>query len=114
MALFEELRDKYKITAVGATTLSAFLASLQMGFKTLAIEQRSQEVWDTLRAVKSEFIKFGDLIDKAQKQLQTADKTLTEIVGRRTKAINRTLNSVEELTEEKITLPIEAEDVADE
>lgn len=114
VALFEELRDKYKITAVGATTLSAFLASLQMGFKTLAIEQRSQEVWDTLRAVKSEFIKFGDLIDKAQKQLQTADKTLTEIVGRRTKAINRTLNSVEELTEEKITLPIEAEDVADE
>lgn len=98
-ALFEELRDKYKITAVGATTLSAFLASLQMGFKTLAIEQRSQEVWDTLRAVKSEFIKFGDLLDKAQKQIQTADKTLSEIVGRRTRAINRTLRGVEELTE---------------
>lgn len=99
VALFEELRDKYKITAVGATTLSAFLASLQMGFKTLAIEQRSQEVWDTLRAVKSEFIKFGDILDKAQKQIQTADKTLAEIVGRRTKAINRTLRGVEELTE---------------
>lgn len=98
-ALFEELRDKYKITAVGATTLSAFLASLQMGFKTLAIEQRSQEVWDTLRAVKSEFIKFGDLLDKAQKQIQTADKTLSEIVGRRTRAINRTLRGVEELTD---------------
>ena len=69
VALFEELRDKYKITPVGATTLSAFLASLQMGFKTLAIEQRSQEVWDTLRAVKSEFQKFGDMLDKAQKQL---------------------------------------------
>lgn len=99
-ALFEELRDKYKVTAVGATTLSAFLASLQMGFKTLAIEQRSQEVWDTLRAVKSEFLKFGDMLDKAQKQIQTADKTLGEIVGRRTRAINRTLRSVEELTEE--------------
>ncbi|MCI8852348.1 MAG: DNA recombination protein RmuC, partial [Lachnospiraceae bacterium] len=98
-ALFEELRDKYKITAVGATTLSAFLASLQMGFKTLAIEQRSQEVWDTLRAVKSEFVKFGDMLDKAQKQIQTADKTLTEIVGRRTRAINRTLRGVEEITE---------------
>ncbi len=98
-ALFEELREKYKITAVGATTLSAFLASLQMGFQTLAIEQRSQEVWDTLRAVKSEFIKFGDMLDKAQKQIQTADKTLAEIVGRRTRAINRTLRGVEDLTE---------------
>ena len=94
-ALFEELRDKFKVTAVGVTTLSAFLSSLQMGFKTLAIEQRSQEVWDTLRAVRSEFIKFGDTLDKAHKQIQTADKTLEEIVGRRTKAINRTLRAVE-------------------
>ena len=114
VALFEELRDKYKITAVGATTLSAFLASLQMGFKTLAIEQRSQEVWDTLRAVKSEFIKFGDMLDKAQKQLQIADKTLTEIVGRRTRAINRTLRGVEELTETNAPLLMELEDTVDE
>lgn len=91
VALFEELRDKYKITAVGAATLSAFLASLQMGFKTLAIEQR-----------------------KAQKQLQTADKTLTEIVGRRTRAINRTLRGVEELTETNVSLPMELEDTVDE
>ena len=98
-ALFEELRDKYKVTAVGATTLSAFLASLQMGFKTLAIEQRSMEVWDTLRAVKSEFVKFGDMLDKAHKQIQTADKTLEEIVGRRTRAINRSLRTVEDLSE---------------
>ncbi len=114
VSLFEELRDKYKITAVGATTLSAYLASLQMGFKTLAIEQRSQEVWDTLRAVKSEFIKFGNMLDKAQKQLQTADKTLTEIVGRRTRAINRTLRGVEEMTESNGSLLIELEDTADE
>lgn len=113
-SLFEELRDKYKVTAVGATTLSAFLASLQMGFKTLAIEQRSQEVWDTLRAVKSEFIKFGDMLDKAQKQLQTADKTLAEIVGRRTRAINRTLRGIEELTEASVPLMTELEDAADE
>ncbi len=112
--LFEELRDKYKITAVGATTLSAFLASLQMGFKTLAIEQRSQEVWDTLRAVKSEFMKFGDMLDRAQKQIQTADKTLAEIVGRRTRAINRTLRSVEELTEENKSLMITLDDAVDE
>ncbi len=113
VALFEELRDKYKITAVGATTLSAFLASLQMGFKTLAIEQRSQEVWDTLRAVKSEFIKFGGMLEKAQKQIQTADKTLSEIVGRRTRAINRTLRSVEELTEESEAYLISLEDTAE-
>lgn len=113
VALFEELRDKYKITAVGATTLSAFLASLQMGFKTLAIEQRSQEVWDTLRAVKSEFMKFGDMLEKAQKQLQTADKTLTEIVGKRTRAIKRTLRSVEELTDANVPLLQELEDSND-
>ncbi len=98
-AHFEELRDKYKVTAVGDTTLSAFLSSLQMGFKTLAIEQRSQEVWDTLRAVKSEYVKFGDILEKAHKQIQTADKTSEEIVGKRTRAINRTLSNVEELKE---------------
>jgi DNA recombination protein RmuC len=98
-ALFEELRSKYKVTAVGATTLSAFLSSLQMGFKTLAIEKRSQEVWDTLRSVKSEFIKFGDVLEKARKQIQTVDRTLEEIVRRRTKAINRTLRNVGELEE---------------
>lgn len=102
VALFEELRDKYKVTAVGATTLSAFLSSLQMGFKTLAIEQRSQEVWDTLRAVKSEFFKFENMLEKAHKQIQTADKTLEEIVGRRTKAINRRLRNVEELSETQL------------
>ena len=94
-ALFEELRDKYKVTVVGITTLSAFLSSLTIGFKTLAIEKRSQEVWDTLRGVKSEFIKFEGLLDKAHKQLQTADKTLETIVGTRTRAINRVLRTVE-------------------
>ncbi len=108
-ALFEELRDKYKVTAVGVTTLSAFLSSLQIGFKTLAIEQRSQEVWNTLRAVKSEFVKFGDMLDKAHKQIQTADKTIEEIVGKRTRAINKTLLHVEELTEEGTSLLIESE-----
>jgi DNA recombination protein RmuC len=94
-ALFEELRDKYKITAVGATTLGAFLSSLQMGFRTLAIEKRSMEVWDTLRAVKAEFAKFGDMLERARKQLHTADKTLGDIVGVRTNQINRRLRAVE-------------------
>ena len=95
VALFEELRTKYKIVAVGATTLSAYLSSLQMGFKTLAMEKRSLEVWDTLRSVKAEFTKFADSLDKAQKQIKTADKTLEDIVGRRTNAINRRLRNVE-------------------
>ncbi|MCL2618756.1 MAG: DNA recombination protein RmuC [Defluviitaleaceae bacterium] len=99
-ALFEELRDKYKVTAVGATTLSAFLSSLQMGFKTLTIEKRSQEVWDTLRAVKSEFAKFSGMLEKAHKQVQTADKTLADLVGVRTRAINRKLRTVEHDTDE--------------
>ena len=108
-ALFEELRDKYKVTAVGSSTLSAFLSSLHMGFKTLAIEQRSQEVWNTLRGVKSEFIKFGEILDRAHKQIQTADKTLDEIVNRRTKAINRRLRDVEELSESDNPFLLEAD-----
>jgi Uncharacterized protein conserved in bacteria len=96
-ALFEELRDKYKVTAVGATTLSAFLSSLQMGFKTLAIEQRSQEVWDTLRAVKKQFGDFEALLQQAHRQLETVDKTIEQIVGVRTRQINKALRGVEEL-----------------
>ena len=97
VALFEEMRTKFKVIAVGTTTLAALLSSYQMGFKTLAIEERSLDVWNTLRAVKAEFIKFGDILEKAQKQIQSADRTLGDIVGRRTKAINRRLRSVEEL-----------------
>jgi len=96
-ALFEELRDKYKVTAIGATTLSAFLASLQMGFKTLAIEKRSQEVWDTLRGVKKQFGEFEKMLALAHKQLQTADNTIEQIVGVRTRQINKALRNVEEL-----------------
>jgi len=114
VVLFEEIRDKYKVNAVGATTLWAYLSSLQMGFKTLAIEQRSQEVWDTLRAVKSEFAKFGDVLDRAHKQLQTADKTLDEIVGTRTKAINRKLRSVEELDGSEVPLILDTAELDDE
>jgi len=96
VALFEELRTKYKVIAVGATTLSAYLSSLQMGFKTLSMEKRSLEVWDTLRAVKAEFVKFSDMLDRAHKQIQTADKTLETLTNTRAKAMHRRLRSVEE------------------
>jgi len=110
-ALFEELRDKYKVTVVGATTLSAFLGSLQMGFKTLAIEQRSQEVWDTLRAVKSEFVKFGGMLEKARKQIQTVDNTLGDIIGTRTRALERKLRNVELLEGEDPDLLGDLDDI---
>lgn len=112
--LFEELRNKYKVTAVGATTLSAFLSSLQIGFKTLAIEQRSQEVWDILRAVKKQFGEFEKVLSTAHKQIQTADKTLETIVGVRTRMINRALRDVEELGETGSIKLLEVTDEADE
>ena len=101
-ALFEELRDKYKVITVGATTLWAFLGSIQMGFKTLAIEQRSQEVWDTLRAVKKQFGEFETQLTQAHKQLQTVDNTIEKLVGTRTRAINRALRDVEELSDSDV------------
>jgi len=109
VALFEELRTKYKVIAVGATTLSAFLSSLQMGFKTLSMEKRSIEVWDTLRAVKAEFIKFSDMLDRAHKQIQTADKTLETLTNTRAKAMHRRLRSVEE--PEGLQIPEQLESV---
>jgi len=113
VTLFEELRTKFKVIAVGTTTLAALLSSYQMGFKTLAIEERSLDVWNTLRSVKAEFIKFGSMLDKAQRQIQSADKTLGEIVGTRTKAINRKLRSVE-LLDGGETGDIEEADESDE
>lgn len=112
-AFFEELRDKFKVTPVGITTLSAFLNSLQIGFKTLALEQRSQEVWDTLRAVKTEFQKFGEVLQRAKAQLRTVDRTLDEAVGVRTRAINRRLREVEQLPEGSIGL-LDEGDIFDE
>jgi len=112
-ALFEEVRDKFKITPVGPTTLSAFLGSLQMGFKTLAIEQRSQEVWETLRKVKAEFKNFGDVLDKAREKIQKADEDLEKLVGTRTRAINRTLRTVELGETDPVRL-LESPEIADE
>lgn len=112
-AFFEELRDKFKVTPVGITTLSAFLNSLQIGFKTLALEQRSQEVWDTLRAVKTEFQKFGEVLQRAKAQLRTVDRALDEAVGVRTRAINRRLRDVEQLPEGSIGL-LDEGDIFDE
>ncbi|MGD1980590.1 MAG: DNA recombination protein RmuC, partial [Flavobacteriaceae bacterium] len=79
------LQRDYKIIITGPTTLAAMLNSLQMGFKTLAIQKRSSEVWDILGAVKTEFSKFGGVLEKAQKKITEANKELDTLVGTRTR-----------------------------
>jgi len=96
-SLTQELRDKWNVLVTGPTTLGALLSSLQMGFRTLAIEKRSNDVWTTLGAVKTEFAKFGDLLEKAKKNIDTASATIEQLQGTRTKAINRKLREVEAL-----------------
>lgn len=94
--LFELLQKDYKITITGPTTLSALLNSLQMGFRTLAIEKRSSEVWDLLSVVKTEFGQFGTVLEKTKKKLQEATNTIDK-AGVRSRAIERQLKKVQEL-----------------
>lgn len=96
-SLMETLQRDFRIIVTGPTTLAAILNSLQMGFKTLAIQKRSSEVWRILGAVKTEFENFGLLLDKTQKNLHTATSQLDELVGKRTRAIRRSLKDVESL-----------------
>ena len=109
--LFELLQKEYKITITGPTTLSALLNSLQMGFRTLAIEKRSSEVWDLLGAVKTEFGVFGDVLAKTKKKLIEATNVIdtSEV---RTRAIERKLRHVQELpaAETKLILDSSLED----
>ena len=94
--LFEQIQKDYKVTITGPTTLSALLSSLQMGFRTLAIEKRSSEVWDVLSVVKTEFEKFGVVLEKTKKKLQEASNTIDQ-AGVRSRAIERQLRKVQEL-----------------
>ena len=98
-SLLEDLQRNYKIVVTGPSTLAAILNSLQMGFKTLAIQKRSGEVWKVLGNVKTEFEKFGGLIEKAQGNIQNGLKQLDEVVGVRTRAIQRQLRDVEILND---------------
>lgn len=108
------LQREYKIIITGPTTLAAMLNSLQMGFKTLAIQKRSSEVWQILGAVKTEFVKFGDVLDKAQKKITEANKELDSLVGTRTRLMLSKLKKVEELpisdTTDLLSEPLENEE----
>ncbi|MCB1172560.1 MAG: DNA recombination protein RmuC [Leptospiraceae bacterium] len=101
--LVEELQQKYRVVLAGPTSLAAILNSLRMGFRTLAIEKRSSEVWQTLAQVKLEFGKFGDVLLKVKKQLDTASRSIDE-TGRRSRAIEKSLRAVEELPESNTEL----------
>ncbi|MHC1691068.1 MAG: DNA recombination protein RmuC [Bacteroidales bacterium] len=106
-SLLEEIQQKYKVLITGPTTFAAILNSLHMGFRTLAIEKRSSEVWTILGAVKREFDIFGGLLNKAQKNIQGGLDDIDKLVGTRTKAIQRKLRGVESLDEETTKLIME-------
>ena len=97
-SLVEELQRRYRIVIAGPTTLAAILNSFRMGFQTLAIEQRASEVVKLLGAVKTQFGKFGEILDKVKKQLNTATRTI-EDSGVRTRVIEQKLRLVEQLPE---------------
>ncbi|WP_199540359.1 DNA recombination protein RmuC [Paraburkholderia kururiensis] len=98
--LTDLLQRDYRVTIAGPTTLTALLNSLQMGFRTLAIEKRSSEVWQVLGAVKTEFGKFGDVLAKTKSQLETVTRSI-EAAEVRTRAMNRKLRDVEALPGEE-------------
>ncbi|HXZ07355.1 MAG TPA: DNA recombination protein RmuC, partial [Paraburkholderia sp.] len=100
--LTDLLQRDYRVTIAGPTTLTALLNSLQMGFRTLAIEKRSSEVWQVLGAVKTEFGKFGDVLAKTKSQLETVTRSI-EQAEVRTRAMNRKLRDVEALPGEQAT-----------
>ena len=94
--LCEFISQKYRIVVSGPTTFVALLNSLQMGFRTLAIEKRTSEVWQLLGMVKTEFAKFGDILDKTNKKLIEISSTM-ELASRKTRTIERKLKKVEAL-----------------
>jgi len=104
--LFEKLQSDMQISVVGPSNLVAFLNSLQMGFKTLAIEKRSNEVWQILGAVKTEFNKFGNEMDATRKSLESVVNHM-EKIGTRSRALERKLRSVQELATEEVSDLIE-------
>lgn len=95
MGLVEALQREYKVNIAGPSTMAALLNSLQMGFKTLAVQKRSAEVWKILGGVKTEFDKFNDVLVMTQQRLDQANKELDKLVGVRTRQIQRQLKDVE-------------------
>lgn len=95
--IMEYIQREYRVSIAGPTTISALLNSLQMGFRTLAIQRHSSEVWTILGAVKTEFEKFADVLSKAQRQIDSANRDIDTLIGTRMRMMERRLNSVEAL-----------------
>lgn len=116
-SLLEQLQREFKVIVTGPTTLAAILNSLQMGFRTLALQRRSSEVWEILGAVKTEFEEFGNLLDKAHKHISNAGETIEKLQGTRTRAIRRKLREVQALPQSesvRILPEISTEEMVDE
>lgn len=109
--MVELLQRDYHINIAGPGTMAALLNSLQMGFKTLAIQKRSAEVWKILGAVKTEFDKFSDILEKTKKKLNQIDSDLDSLIGTRTAAIRRKLRDVESITDGESQALLESEEI---
>ena len=112
MGLVEVLQREYKINITGPSTMAATLNSLQMGFRTLAIQKKSGEVWSILEAAKKEFANFAKVLESARERLRQADDDLNKLIGTRTNAINRKLRDVtvlDDMVEAKEILEIDAD-----
>ena len=106
MGLVESLQKDYHVNITGPSTMAAMLNSLQMGFRTLAIQKKSGEVWTILEAAKVEFGKFESVLDSARKRLHQADEDLEKLIGTRTRAINRKLKTVTKLEDTQDSVEI--------
>lgn len=93
--MVEELQRRYKVSLAGPSTMAALLNALQMGFRTLAVQKRSAEVWEVLRSVKKEFDSFADVLEKTQTRLEQANRELDDLVGVRTRQMQRQLAKVQ-------------------
>lgn len=111
--LLEVLQRDYKINIAGPTTMAALLNSLQMGFKTLAIQKHSSEVWDVLGAVKTEFDKFGTVLEATQARINQANAELDKLIGTRTRSIQRKLRGVTSLGDREAAQMLELADLPD-
>ena len=107
LGMIELLQREFKVSLAGPTTMGALLNSLQMGFRTLAIQKRSGEVWQVLSAVKAEFDTFGAVLEATQKRILQANDELDKLVGVRTRKIQSTLKNVQSLSDEGNDLSLE-------
>ena len=108
--LVETLQRDYKVNIAGPTTMTGLLNSLQMGFRTLAIQKHSSEVWEILGAVKTEFDSFGNILEATKKRIDQANVELDKLIGVRTRSINRKLRNIEKIDQARASKVLELDD----